>query len=96
MVSVDLSSEARAEIQRVHRWWLENGHDVERLQRAIAWLRHQTTAYDSMSIPRVKGMRREVRRLLAERARALLARYRHGEAIDATECPLRLGLRRAS
>jgi hypothetical protein len=31
----------------------------------IAWMRHQTTAYDSMTIPRVKGKRREVRRMLA-------------------------------
>jgi hypothetical protein len=29
----------------------------------IAWMRHQTTAYDTMAIPRVKGERREVRRL---------------------------------
>lgn len=54
----------------------------------IAWLRHQTTGYDSMTIPRVKGMRREVRRLLAERSRKLLARYRSGEAIDAASCPI--------
>ena len=33
----------------------------------IAWMRHQTTAYDSMPIPRVKGKRREVRRMLAQR-----------------------------
>ena len=33
----------------------------------IAWMRHQTTAYDSMVIPRVKGQRREVRRMLAQR-----------------------------
>ena len=32
----------------------------------IAWLRHQTTAYDSMKIPRIKGKRREVRRMLAQ------------------------------
>ena len=30
----------------------------------IAWMRHQTTGYDSMKIPRVKGKRREVRRML--------------------------------
>lgn len=42
----------------------------------IAWLRHQTTAYDSMHIPRVKGMRREVRRALAARSRQLLSMYR--------------------
>ena len=28
----------------------------------VAWLRHQTTGYDDMAIPRVKGKRREVRR----------------------------------
>ena len=67
---------------------------IERRAEAatIAWLRHATTAYDSMSIPRVKGMRREVRRMLADRSRQLLARYRHGEAIDPTTCPLRRGL----
>ena len=42
----------------------------------IAWLRHQTTAYDPMSIPRVKGKRREVRRMLAARSKALLDAYR--------------------
>jgi hypothetical protein len=54
----------------------------------IAWLRHQTTAYDSMAIPRVKGKRREVRRLLAEQSRQLLHAYRVGTAIDPTRCPL--------
>jgi hypothetical protein len=34
----------------------------------IAWMRHQTTGYDGMVIPRVKGKRREVRRLLARRS----------------------------
>jgi hypothetical protein len=48
----------------------------------IAWLRHQTTAYESMVIPRVKGKRREVRRMLAERSKELLSRYRNGEAVD--------------
>lgn len=32
----------------------------------IAWMRHHTTAYDSMKIARVKGKRREVRRMLAQ------------------------------
>ena len=45
----------------------------------IAWLRHQTTGYDSMRIPRVKGKRREVRRMLAQRSNELLASYRRGE-----------------
>ncbi|MEO2015838.1 MAG: DUF2293 domain-containing protein [Fuerstiella sp.] len=53
----------------------------------IAWLRHQTTAYDSMAIPRIKGKRREVRRMLAERSKYLLSRYRQGEPA-ANDCPL--------
>ncbi len=57
---------------------------VERRAEAatIAWLRHQTTGYDDMKIPRVKGMRREVRRMLAERSRRMLSQYRKGVAID--------------
>ena len=54
----------------------------------IAWLRHQTTTYDSMTIARVKGKRREVRRELAEQSRRLLARYRAGERIDPAQCVL--------
>lgn len=54
----------------------------------IAWMRHQTTAYDSMKVPRVKGKRREVRRMLAQRSKELLARYRRGE-LNGEECPLR-------
>jgi hypothetical protein len=50
----------------------------------IAWLRHQTTTYDNMKIPRVKGKRREVRRMLAERSRQLLEKYRAGSAADPT------------
>jgi hypothetical protein len=53
----------------------------------IAWMRHQTTAYDSMKIPRIKGKRREVRRMLAERSKDLLRRYRRGETVG-EECPL--------
>lgn len=34
----------------------------------IAWMRHQTTGYDGMVIPRVWGKRREVRRMLARRS----------------------------
>lgn len=54
----------------------------------IAWMRHQTTGYDSMRIPREKGRRREVRRMLAQRSKELLAHYRRGEAIDPVQCPL--------
>jgi hypothetical protein len=53
----------------------------------IAWMRHQTTAYDSMVIPRIKGKRREVRRMLAQRSKELLARYRRGEPAS-DHCPL--------
>lgn len=62
----------------------------------IAWLRHATTGYDNMEIPRVKGMRREVRRMLAERSRSLLARYRRGEPIREADCLLRRALRGAT
>lgn len=57
----------------------------------IAWMRHQTTAYDTMKIPRVKGKRREVRRMLAQRSQELLGRYRRGEAVE-EECLLRRAL----
>ena len=58
----------------------------------IAWLRHQTTAYDSMKIARIKGKRREVRRQLAEESRKLLAAYRRGEPVTTASCPLHLAL----
>jgi hypothetical protein len=58
----------------------------------IAWLRHQTTAYDSMKIARIKGKRREVRRLLAEQSRRLLAGYRAGDDVSQLDCPLTLAL----
>ena len=58
----------------------------------IAWLRHQTTAYDDMVIPRVKGKRREVRRMLAEKSRLLLGVYRAGKTIDPQKCVLRKAL----
>lgn len=58
----------------------------------IAWMRHQTTAYDQMPIPRIKGKRREVRRMLAERSRALLEAYRAGREVDPARCPLQRAL----
>jgi hypothetical protein len=57
----------------------------------IAWMRHQTTAYDSMAVPRVRGKRRQVRRLLARRSHELLERYRRGEPA-ADGCPLQVAL----
>ena len=53
----------------------------------IAWMRHKTTGYDGMVIPRVKGKRREVRRMLARRSHELLERYRRGEPLP-EGCPL--------
>jgi hypothetical protein len=55
-------------------------------------MRHQTTAYDDMSIPRVKGMRREVRRMLAQRSRDLLRAYREGRQLGGAACPLQRAL----
>jgi hypothetical protein len=57
-------------------------------------MRHRTTAYDHMVIPRIKGKRREVRRMLAERSRALLDAYRAGRAVDPAACPLQRALSR--
>ncbi len=53
----------------------------------IAWMRHQTTAYDDMVIPRIKGQRREVRKQLAMRSKQLLNDYRSG-ASRPQSCPL--------
>lgn len=67
---------------------------IERRAEAavIAWMRHQTTGYDDMTIARVRGKRREVRRELAERSRRLLDGYRRGFDIDAQGCPLQCAL----
>ncbi len=57
----------------------------------IAWMRHQTTAYDSMRIARVKGKRREVRRQLAAKSVEILHAYRQGQEV-AENCPLKRAL----
>jgi len=54
----------------------------------IAWLRHQTTTYDHMSIPKVKGKRREVRQMLAKKSREVLEKYRQGLTEHLSNCPL--------
>jgi len=59
----------------------------------IAWLRHQTTAYDQMKISRQRGRRRETRRMLAEQSRALLEAYRRGGVVNPETCPLQTALR---
>jgi hypothetical protein len=57
----------------------------------IAWMRHQTTGYDGMVIPKVKGKRRDVRRMLAQRSKELLERYRRGDPVS-DGCPLKKAL----
>ena len=57
----------------------------------IAWMRHQTTAYDNMKIARVRGKRREVRRELAAQSRQLLEAYRSGGNVS-QNCPLQTAL----
>jgi hypothetical protein len=62
---------------------------AERAEAAvIAWMRHQTTAYDSMKIERVAGRRREVRRELAQISRAILELHRRDGAHAPHACPL--------
>ena len=69
---------------------------IERRAEAatIAWMRHQTTAYDDMVIPREKGKRREVRRKLAKRSKQLLDDYRKG-GDRSPHCPLAKALESA-
>lgn len=68
----------------------------ERAAKAvIAWMRHQTTAYESMRIPRIKGKRREIRRMLASRSVELIKAYREG--LDTPPgCPLKKALEKSS
>ncbi|HET9953111.1 MAG TPA: DUF2293 domain-containing protein [Polyangiaceae bacterium] len=63
---------------------------VERRAEAavIAWMRHQTTEYDNLSIPRIKGKRREVRRDLAQISRSLLSLHRGEVGHAEAACPL--------
>lgn len=59
----------------------------------IAWMRHQTTAYDHMHIARIRGERRNVRRELAAQSRKILEKYRNGENVDPETCPLAKALK---
>jgi hypothetical protein len=54
----------------------------------MAWMRHQTSAYDSTTVPRVKGARRELRRQIARQSERILAKYRSGDDVDFGICPL--------
>lgn len=69
---------------------------ADRVRSAVvAWMRHQTTGYDRMTITRVKGRRREVRRQLAGSSLALLQQYQVGDDI-AENCPLQKALKKLS
>lgn len=62
---------------------------AERAEAAvIAWMRHQTTAYDELVIPRVKGERREVRRALARISHAVLDTHRRDVPHGIAQCAL--------
>ena len=62
---------------------------AERAEAAvIAWMRHQTTAYDQLNIPRVRGKRREVRRELAQISRAVIDLHRRDTPHEIRGCPL--------
>lgn len=63
----------------------------------IAWMRHQTTAYDSMTIVRKKGARRETRRKLASHSRKILDRYRSETQPSSLDtCPLYQAIQKPS
>jgi hypothetical protein len=62
---------------------------AERAEAAvIAWMRHRTTAYDHMQIPRIAGKRRQVRREHAQISRAVLDLHRRDAAHEGRTCPL--------
>jgi Uncharacterized conserved protein (DUF2293) len=70
---------------------------IEERARAavIAWMRHQTTRYDDMTIERVKGRRREVRRELAEISRAVIEMHRTNTPHAPHACTLCSAVERA-
>jgi hypothetical protein len=62
---------------------------AERAEAAvIAWMRHQTTAYDNLVIERVKGKRREVRRALARISCSVLDLHRRDVPHEIKGCSL--------
>ncbi len=62
----------------------------------MAWMRHQTSNYDSTSVPRIKGARRELRQKIARQSEGILAKYRSGIDADLSLCPLYKALKKAS
>ena len=64
----------------------------ERAAKAvIAWMRHQTTAYEQTKVAHIKGERRALRRQFAQQSVRLLNKYRSGENIPEL-CPLKKAL----
>ena len=63
---------------------------VERRAEAavIAWMRHRTTVYEQLQIPRVKGARRGCGVELAQTSQAVLRLHRTDAPHAATACPL--------
>jgi len=62
----------------------------------MAWMRHQTSSYDSTPVPRIKGARRELRRKIARQSERILAKYRSGQEADLRDCPLYKALKKAN
>jgi len=62
----------------------------------MAWMRHKTSSYDSTSVPRIKGARRELRRKIARQSERILAKYRSGDDTILRDCPLYKALKKAS
>ena len=60
----------------------------------MAWMRHQTSTYDSTSVARIKGARRELRRQIARQSERILVKYRSGDDVDFEVCPLYKALHR--
>jgi hypothetical protein len=66
---------------------------AERAEAAVlAWMRHKTTDYDTMKMPRVPFGRRKTRKKLAQRSKKLLHQYRQGNAPE--DHPLEAALQR--
>jgi TfoX/Sxy family transcriptional regulator of competence genes len=60
----------------------------------MAWMRHQTSNYDSTPVPRIKGARRELRQEIARQSTRILAKYRSGKDADLSSCPLYKALKK--
>jgi len=61
----------------------------------MAWMRHQTSNYDSTPVPRIKGARRELRQQIARQSKRILEKYRRGDEFELNICPLYRALRKA-